>query len=115
MQPINPEEEENHSNSSALIPGITSSEGWRTAFGKLSAGCLSDSRAVILIGDRGVGKSSLIETWKTQSRVAFNIIELNDATGEPDLVVANLAGLMGVDTADLGPVSYTHLTLPTKA
>ena len=102
MQPINPEEEENHSNSSALIPGITSSEGWRTAFGKLSAGCLSDSRAVILIGDRGVGKSSLIETWKTQSRVAFNIIELNDATGEPDLVVANLAGLMGVDTADLG-------------
>jgi|GEM_PF-1662699 len=102
MQSLPPETSKNQSNSDLPIPGITLSESWRSAFGKLSAGCLSDARAVILIGERGLGKSSLIEAWRDQSAAAFNVVTLKNAAGEPDQVVAELASLMGVDTADLG-------------
>ena len=102
MQSLEPETGKNQSNSTVPVLGITLSESWRSAFGKLSAGCLSDARAVILIGERGVGKASLIEAWREQSASAFHIVTLEDAVGEPDQVVANLAHLMGVDTADLG-------------
>jgi len=102
MQSLNPELGKNQSNSDLPIPGITLSESWRSAFGKLSAGCLSDARAVVLIGERGLGKSSLIEAWRDQSSAAFKVLNLTNADGEPDQVVAELASLMGVDTADLG-------------
>ncbi len=102
MQSLDLKMGENQSATSVPIPGITLSESWRSAFGKLSAGCLSDARAVILIGERGVGKASLVEAWRDQSVSAFHVVTLDEATGEPDQVVANLAHQMGVDTADLG-------------
>ncbi len=102
MQSSHPDLGKNQSSSEAAIPGITLSESWRAAFGKLTAGCMSDAKAVVIIGERGVGKAALVDTWKTQSHLGFNIVTLDDATGEPDQVVADLAHLMGVDTADLG-------------
>jgi len=45
MQSLEPETGKNQSNSTVPVLGITLSESWRSAFGKLSAGCLSDARA----------------------------------------------------------------------
>lgn len=103
MQSLHPEMgQKNQFDTNLPIPGITLSESWRSAFGKLSAGCLSDARAVVVIGERGVGKVSLIDAWHDVSRSAFNVVTLKDTTGEPDQAVADLARQMGVDTADLG-------------
>ena len=102
MQALDPETGQNQAVPSLPIPGITLSDSWRSAFGQVSAGCLSDARAVVLIGERGVGKSSLIKAWRDVSTPSFEIITLADASGEPDQVVAELASQMGVDTADLG-------------
>ena len=75
---------------------------------------LDNAINIIFVGPPGIGKSHLsiglaIKACERRKRVLFYTAqELVD-----DLAKAKLMGHLGRELSKLGPVSYTHLTLPT--
>ena len=59
----------------------------------------------------GLLKNTVFSTKVAESAPGFSYWESKGWLNEPDAVVVG-AGLVGMNAA---PVSYTHLTLPTKA